>query len=151
MARATSEARRDSRLLPFLAVALGIGATATIFGGLYNAVVWKPLPVADPLRVFRLQRWSARRHKIPICLARIWLFARARRLRSYPSTDVVALESHDGAAYGDPLPGQTVSANFFADLGVRPLLGRTFQADQEAVTVLGYGFWRQKLHGDAKR
>ena len=62
---------------------------------------------------------------------------------------MVALESRDGAPYGDPLPGQTVSTNFFADLGVRPLLGRTFQADEEAVTVLGYGFWRQKFHGDA--
>ena len=43
-------------ILAVLAVALGIGATTTIFG-LYNAVVWKPLPVADPSRVFRLQRW----------------------------------------------------------------------------------------------
>ena len=41
-----------------LAIALGIGANATIFG-IYNSILWKPLPVSDPGHVVRVKRWFA--------------------------------------------------------------------------------------------
>jgi predicted permease len=46
-----------------------------------------------------------------------------------------------------------VSAGFFDFLGVQPLLGRAFQADEEApgaqpVLILSYEFWKRQEHGD---
>jgi hypothetical protein len=38
------------------ALALGLGVNLTIFG-VYDALILKPLPVADPDRMVRLKRW----------------------------------------------------------------------------------------------
>src|SRR5579863_3784567 len=43
-------------LLAIVALALGIGVNTTLFST-YNAVALKPLPVADPDRVVRFERW----------------------------------------------------------------------------------------------
>src|SRR5579864_1944522 len=45
-------------LIAAAAVALAMGANATIFG-IYNGLLWKPLPVTDPGRVVRIKRWFA--------------------------------------------------------------------------------------------
>ncbi|MBZ5620473.1 MAG: hypothetical protein LAQ69_17365 [Acidobacteriia bacterium] len=44
-------------ILASIALALGIGANATIFG-IYNAIALKQLPVADASRVVRVKRWT---------------------------------------------------------------------------------------------
>lgn len=49
--------------------------------------------------------------------------------------------------------GAVVSANYFAALGIRPLLGRFFAPeedavpDRDAVAVISFTFWQQKLGG----
>src|SRR5215472_3265818 len=49
-------------LAAVLTLALGIGVNTTLFTA-YNAVVLKPLPIADPSSVFRLERWFASRNR----------------------------------------------------------------------------------------
>jgi putative ABC transport system permease protein len=56
--------------------------------------------------------------------------------------------------HGEPvrLKGTTVSASFFEVLGVRPLLGRTFRADENApgkekVIVIDHALWQQRFGG----
>jgi putative ABC transport system permease protein len=46
-----------------------------------------------------------------------------------------------------------LSADLFAALGIEPMLGRVFRADEDepggpAVAVLGYGLWQQRFGGD---
>jgi predicted permease len=53
----------------------------------------------------------------------------------------------------EQLTGARVSGGFFAVWGVRPLLGRTFSADEQRrgghnVVLLSHGFWRQRYGGD---
>src|SRR5205807_967581 len=55
---------------------------------------------------------------------------------------------------GDPeqFPALMVSGNFFSLLGVEPVLGRTFVADEEKaggppVVVLSHAFWRSHFGG----
>src|SRR5271165_1617519 len=43
-------------LVAILTLALGVGVNTTLFTS-YNALVLKPLPVADPNRVVRFERW----------------------------------------------------------------------------------------------
>jgi predicted permease len=51
--------------------------------------------------------------------------------------------------------GQTVTANFFDVLGVRPLLGRAFLPDEgtkpggHPVVVLSHNFWQRRFKGDS--
>ena len=50
--------------------------------------------------------------------------------------------------------GQIATANFFDVLGVKPLLGRTFVAEEDLrpggapVLVLSEGYWRRRFGGD---
>jgi len=51
------------------------------------------------------------------------------------------------------VPGALVSTNFFSVLGVNPVLGRGFVADDAsmghtAVAVISYGFWQERFSGD---
>ena len=51
--------------------------------------------------------------------------------------------------------GETITPNYFDVLGVRPVLGRGFRADenvaegQHAVVVLGHGLWQRRFGGRA--
>ncbi|HZD03747.1 MAG TPA: ABC transporter permease, partial [Longimicrobiales bacterium] len=53
-----------------------------------------------------------------------------------------------------PVEGEIVSGNFFDVLGVAPLLGRTFQPQEDrtpggdAVIVIGQGLWERRFGGD---
>ena len=50
--------------------------------------------------------------------------------------------------------GSLVTANYFDKLGIRPLLGRTFQPEEDygrnahPVTVISYDTWQERYHGD---
>ncbi|HEU5452970.1 MAG TPA: ABC transporter permease, partial [Terriglobales bacterium] len=50
--------------------------------------------------------------------------------------------------------GSIVTANYFDALGVRPILGRGFQPDEDVgrnahpVTVISYQLWQERYHGD---
>src|SRR5260370_41091420 len=55
-----------------------------------------------------------------------------------------------GATEAERLSGYMISAEFFSTLGVQPVLGRTFRADDDQVgrapvVILGGGFWEPKV------
>ena len=137
-----------------LTLALGIGAHTTIFT-LVDALFYRPLPVREPDRLVRVERTRDGRLD--------WGFA-------YPvyayfrdhSTSFEALAAHYSTAplnvvangEAQEANGAVVSANYFSMLGVRPLLGRFFLPeedavpDRDAVAVLGYGIWQARFGGD---
>ena len=53
-----------------------------------------------------------------------------------------------------PDAGELVSANYFAGLGIHPVIGRGFLPDEDrspggnAVVVISYRFWKLRFHGD---
>src|SRR5207253_1192369 len=71
-----------------------------------------------------------------------------------------AMAGHIGTGFtftGDGNPefviGQVVTADFFDVLGVRPLVGRTFAADEfepgrERTMVLSHALWQRRFGGD---
>ena len=136
-----------------LTLALGIGANSAIFS-VVNGVLLKPLPYAEPDRLVGLYH----------------VFDGHRTTMSGPNfTDVRKLSKtlSDAAAIarsrviltgqGEPvrLDGAEVSASLFNILGVRPILGRTFNDDENQpghnkVAVLSYGLWQQRFGGDRR-
>src|SRR5437773_6981378 len=146
-----------------IALALGIGVNATLFSA-YNAVALKPLPVADPDHVFRFKRWNR---------SRGWSvsqfgFSYAEYVHCRDHSDqfsslvaasvwlVSALGSLPGSVATERLSGQLVSANYFPGLGIRPLRGRGFLAEEDRtpganpVDVVSYSFWKRRLDADPR-
>jgi len=138
-----------------LSLALGIGANTTIFSVVDNELL-KPWPVKDPARLATISTDSPK-------------FGSS--LISYPDyldirnqvaafSDVVAYSyrggyvSGEGQGEGLHATVQVVSQNYFAALGVKALLGRTFspQPDQAAAearsAVVSYNLWQKYFKGD---
>ena len=135
-------------LTTILTLALGIGATTSIFS-LVNAVLLRPLPFPQPDRLVEILHenhvggvatlssisypdffdWRAQSHS----------FSTMASYRDEQSTLT-------GAGDAQNLQGETVSSEFFRVLGVHPALGRDFLAADEKpgqhVVMLSYELWQ---------
>lgn len=142
-------------LIASLTLALGIGVVTTVFTA-YNAVALKPLPVADPSQVVRLERWFADGGHGDIQYGFSYPEFLYCRDRNDVFTSLVAASwLHTVVAdEGDKLAGQLVTANYFTDLGVSAQIGRTFLPDEDRtpggnpVIVLSNAFWERRYRGD---
>jgi putative ABC transport system permease protein len=142
---------RATSLGAMLALALGIGATATIFG-LVNAVLLRPLPYPHAERLVEI--WGNVQRDVV-----------ERRGASFPDYFDWRKEakSFDGMAAwmtggfivygaGDPtqVNSETVDGPYFELLGVAPLAGRLLQeqdhrADAAPVAVIGERLWEERF------
>lgn len=135
-----------------LSLALGIGANSAIFTAM-DAVLWQPLPVADPHILVRFAITRANRgdtNNLPFDLVD------ALR-RSGIFLDIATTEG-DGLSFSFGGPAERiitefVSPNYFQFLGVEPMLGQSFTPEVRAgrwsaETVLAYSFWKRRFGGD---
>jgi hypothetical protein len=108
-----------------LSLALGIGANSAIFTAL-DTVLWKPLPVADPHGLVRLLATrSSDQHLTALPSGFVDQLRRADILSG------LAIFSNDGLSFSydgraERIVGEFVSPNYFAFLGVEPILGQAF-------------------------
>ena len=144
-------------LIAVLTLALGIGANTAIFS-VINALLLKSLPFKEPERIVMI--WNkgqaaAGGDRTPLAVAD-WLDARAQ---THAFDDVAAFQYDSYTLTGGEAPewrpGASVTANFFAVLGVQAQLGRTFLPDEDKpgatrVVVLSDGFWRSRFGADAQ-
>jgi putative ABC transport system permease protein len=138
-----------------LTLALGIAASATIFS-LVDAIFFRglPYPAANELVVLvgTVQRAEVE-----------------RRGNSYPdfldwraeSTVFDGMAAYftqgrtiSGAAEAERIVTEAVSASYFSVLGVEPMLGRAFRADEDEVggrnpvAILSHALWMRRFGGD---
>jgi predicted permease len=139
-----------------LTLALGIGANTAIFS-VINAVLLRPLPYKEPARLAML--WSADpAHSIQEGRVSLLNFAdwKARSHTFEDMTPFIGQTFLLGNKDGPPerMRSARVSANFFPLLGVEPILGRLFSADEEkrgeSVVVLSYGLWQRRFGGSTQ-
>jgi putative ABC transport system permease protein len=141
-------------LLCILTIAVGIGANAAIFS-VVNEVLLRPLPYAEPDRLVRVWE-SLKDHadwtgSISVPNLRDWQ-AQSKTVQhfvAYQFTDRIL----DGGTEPERLMALEATANMFAALGIKPLAGRTFAANedlpgQNRVVVLAENFWRRRFAGD---
>jgi predicted permease len=142
-----------------LTFALGIGANAAMFGIIDRLLLRGPEHVRDAERVMRLYRTPARTGQEPSTSTFGYAAYRALDGR-VPSLEQVAAYSRSEATLGRGVNARKVNeghatASFFPLLGVRPALGRFFQADEdrtgnpERVAVLGHSLWRTHFGADS--
>jgi putative ABC transport system permease protein len=135
-----------------LMLALGIGATTAAFS-VVDAWLLRPLPFKEPERLIAVWEAETKSPHIPAVFA-AWRHYEewARQAQSLESVAGyywwgVALTEKGGEIR---LMGQVVTPNFFATLGVAPLHGRTFRAEDlqgPPVVMLGHGCWQRQFGG----
>ena len=139
-----------------LSLALGIGATSTIFSVL-NAAVLRPLPFEEPdrlvlIREFDPVRGRERRPTVSTFLA--WR-EQNQTFEQMALGECCRITVPVSAAGGtERVTYQIVGAHLFRLLGVQPMLGRTFVTEdfdgQErgSKVVISFGLWHQLFGGD---
>lgn len=157
-----------------LTLALSIGANTAIFS-VFDAVMLRPLPVADPGKLVLLQ-WSARN---PLQVHGVWSSGDcAQQMKggdptgcslSTPFLEDVRTKTAvfsglaefseagrftlSGNGPATPVLSQYVSGDYFQTLGIAAAIGRTIQPSDDtlsapAVAVLNYGYWKTTLGAD---
>ena len=139
-----------------LTIALGIGATAAIFS-VVNAVILKPLPYPDAERIVMVwmdnRRLNVREdiHSYPNLAD---LKSQNRVLSHLAPYWQAGFNLTSADAEPQRVRGGALPAEVFAALGVRPIIGTLYTADNEqtgndGVVVLGNGLWKERFAGDA--
>lgn len=139
-----------------ITLALGIGANTSIFS-VCNAVLFKPLPYAEPDRIVMLSERLPDGKPSNVAPANFvdW------RNGSHSFTDMAAMRASSfassfilgGKSEASRLTGGDVSSSFFSVLGVRFMLGRNFLPDEDlpghdGVAILSYAAWSKQFGAD---
>jgi putative ABC transport system permease protein len=134
-------------------LALGIGATTAMFT-VVNAIVLRPLPFKDPARlvmVWETQPNSTRPNVVQTQNFLDW-HARARAFEGIAAFDQLPMTVL-GTGDAEQLLGLRVSGDFFANLGVAPMLGRWIGPADDVrgapqTVVLTHRLWQQRFGAD---
>lgn len=136
--------------------ALGIAGCVALFG-FVDAAMIKPLPYAEPSRLVTV--FGARPDLAPGQNrgAVSYLDFLDWRERNRAFTSIAAYDVRAGFTLAtptgpEPVPGLRVTAAFLRTLGVVPLIGRDFTADDEGLTsaptvLISYDAWQSRFGG----
>jgi putative ABC transport system permease protein len=134
-------------------LSLGVGANTAIFS-IVNSVLLRPLPFDEPERLVWFGGWSGDDKEQGVTPADFLDY----REQCQSFTQIVASVS-DGipmnlSGDGEPerLKGGYVTPNYLDVFGVKPILGRTFAAEEvergELVAVLSHALWERRFGAD---
>jgi putative ABC transport system permease protein len=136
-----------------LTLALGIGATSSVFS-LIHGVLLTPPPYSCPQRIVLIKpvRLDGRAYADG-CAAAQWTEWQ-KEAKSFEAMagyhwefDFLCLPGSS-----EPVCGLVTTPSYFQVVGVKPLLGRPFLASEgykDPVVILGYDLWRSRFNGDA--
>ena len=144
-----------STLIAVLTLAVGVAATTTVFSWI-DSTLLRPLNgVTDPGRLVSFESLGPDGRAITTSYLDYRDFRDHLKLVSglaalRPSAFSLGPDSHPARVFGE-----LVSGNYFAVLGVKPMLGRTFSrneyGDSEGaypVAVIGQGLWQSVFNSD---
>lgn len=142
---------RGFAVISIVMIALGIGATATIFS-VVNGVLLKPLPWPNSPQLVRVH--ETRRGGTVSLSPELTNATYLAWLEGAKTIDGIAGYREattilDGPGGAERVPAANVTATMFPLLGVSPFLGKGFTTaeDELPVVVLSYGFWRERFGG----
>ena len=139
-------------IIAVVTLALAIGANTAIFS-LINDLFLRGLPFKEPSRIVHLYAGDKSRNLVDIAIS-------APRFQHYREGQTLfdgfageSLFAFTLTGVGDPVQvfGGRVTSNYFDVLGVRPILGRNFLAEEEEgadVALVTKTFWQKRLGGD---
>jgi putative ABC transport system permease protein len=141
-------------LVAVLTLALGIGATTTIFS-VVDHLMLRDLPFPEADRVVTLWQTNAREHIAREDVAPGNFLDWKERAASFVAMGAAEPYSFDLTGGDRPRVVLTnlVTEGFFEALGVKPIAGRLLQPgdhrqDAGTVAVVGWGLWQRQFGGD---
>jgi putative ABC transport system permease protein len=134
-------------LVAAVALALGIGVNATVFT-FVNAVLIRGLPIADPDRTLAVDSWDRGRSQgrgVSYLDYRDWR-DNTKTFESFGAYSGTIANLSDEGQPPERYSGSHMSANAFAILGMRPVIGRDFVPDDDRrgappVALIGHTVW----------
>jgi putative ABC transport system permease protein len=138
-----------------LSLALGIGANSTVFSIVDNLFI-RPWPVEDPAALVAIRSTVQKEAQFEFSFS----YPNYLDIRSQvPAFSEVLAHGErggyiSGTGQGEEIAVSVVSENYFAVLGVKPTVGRTFSADpsqnaaESRAVVISYGLWQRRFGGD---
>jgi predicted permease len=135
-----------------ITLALGIGANTAIFT-VINTVLLRPLPYAEPEQLVVLtETISDRPFGVSFQNFVDWrnqntVFENITAVRQRESFNIT------GAGESERLQGRLVSANFLSTLGIKPIRGRDFLAEDDQpsaapVALISHALWQRRFGAD---
>ena len=138
-----------------LTLAFGIGATTAIFS-IVEGVLLRPLPFADPSRLVvvgdLIEGTTFDTPSVPAYESLQYV----RDTHAFTSMGAYQQTAYELSGAGDPaqVNASRINAGVLTALGVSPLMGRAFTAQEEdgrqQVAVISYQTWRSRFHGNAQ-
>ncbi len=142
-----------------LTLALGIGANTAIFT-VVNSVLLRPLPYRDPARLVAIwDSYQPQFAKLGVSPTEYDEWVRQTDIFEEGARYRYVAVGKDSSLTGgrEPIHVQPtyVSSSFFSILGVRPILGRAFEAADDAlnaapIAVLSHRLWLEYFDGNPK-
>jgi len=140
-------------LIVVLTLALGIGATTAVFS-LVEGILLRPLPFKDADRLVLLGDHLGGGPNTPVTAREIGTYSSATRafssLGGFTTTDY----DLSGAATPEEVHAARLTSDVFRTLGVQPILGRVFTAQEEQarqpVAVISYTLWINRYNRDPR-
>ncbi len=141
-------------IVAIVALALGIGANATIFT-VVNATLIEALPYREPARLVALWETNGRRPGTPNTIGPANIIRWQERATSFeriaPFYDYRVNLTGGGAP--EEIVTLAVTPDYFPALGVAPLAGRVFAPDEgpdgrDALAILSFNLWQRRFGGD---
>ena len=144
---------RSFTAIALVTLALGIGANATVFS-ILDAVLLRPLPVAEPNRLFFVEALYGGGNRFPSHSFPDYLdFKQGTNTIDLAAYRIAAMGLQTGSG-ADRAWGYLATGNYFQMLGLRPAVGRFFTPEEDTArgaspyTVLSFDTWQSRFGGD---
>lgn len=151
--------QRAFSAVALITIALSIAATSVVFSVTYGVLV-RPLPFPAPDRLQQIHEVERDRSTGALDTEMYFAWQNYADIRAEVKSfeSVTAFQYYDrtltGHGSATRLSGRRITPEFFAVFGVKPWLGRPFDANdaaqrQESVALLGHGVWLDRFGGDS--
>ncbi|HEV2288850.1 MAG TPA: ABC transporter permease [Candidatus Acidoferrales bacterium] len=141
--------------ITLLMLAAGIGANTAVFS-VVEGVLLKPLPYSEPGRLVGVWHTAPGLNIPQLDMSPSNYFIYSEQSRAFQSVGIYQNDSVSVTGVGEPeqVPSLDVTKEVLPILGVRPLLGRLFSAQDvlpssAATILLTYGYWQHKYGGSS--
>jgi putative ABC transport system permease protein len=144
-------------IIAVLTLALGIGANSAIFS-VVDAVLLRPLAFHEPSRLVAIwetneQPGAQPNYRNEAAKGNFYDWRAQNQVFEQISALTYANFNLSGTGEPERIQGASVSFNYFQTLGVQPVLGRTFRAEEEKsttgrVAIISHELWQRRFGAD---
>src|SRR3984957_11849046 len=135
-------------------LALGVGANTAIFSVVYG-ILLRPLPFRDASHLVLLNETTPQVGDVSVSYPNFQDWRRQSRTFTEMAAVSAVHFNMTGGSQPENIGGLAVSPNFLPMMGVRPVMGRGFTADEEKagaapVVLLSYALWQSHFGADRR-